>query len=281
MDASADLLKKIHSLKWIHTIDLGGGVVTPGLWPRSALIDAALNQIDFCGKKVLDIGCWDGLWTFEAERRGAAEVYATDCLSQRPLQDQPTFELAHRIRNSQAKYFPHLPVCEVQQLGVRDFDIVLFCGIYYHLKDPLLAMARLRQVMREGGILIVEGVAIRNERDCYARFFYHDRHGGDASNWWAPTIACLREWIECSCFEVVGQHFEPSLPPANSKFKGFVRRLLCWSATETMCRAVLTARAVTREDGNYLYPDPELSGFLTVPEPALAGKAAGAGVTDE
>jgi tRNA (mo5U34)-methyltransferase len=63
--------EEVEQLKWVHRIDLGNGIITPGQWPRNPLISAAFSDIDFSGKKVLDIGCWDGLWAFEAERQGA------------------------------------------------------------------------------------------------------------------------------------------------------------------------------------------------------------------
>src|SRR5262245_19550631 len=79
-----DLRRRVAALKWVHSIDLGGGVVTPGAWgPPAPQIVRALDSIDFRGRRVLDIGCWDGLWSFEAERRGAAEVYATDFVPHR------------------------------------------------------------------------------------------------------------------------------------------------------------------------------------------------------
>ena len=93
-------------MKWAHSFKVGGSVVTPGLWGApNPLIVSALDDVDFKGKKVLDIGCWDGLWSFMAEDRGASEIYATDDLSQRPLNQYPTFHLAHQLRGSKAKYF--------------------------------------------------------------------------------------------------------------------------------------------------------------------------------
>jgi tRNA (mo5U34)-methyltransferase len=63
-----DLLRAISQYDWAHSIDLGDGIVTPGMCgPANPHMVAAFNQIDFCGKTVLDIGCWDGLWSFEAE----------------------------------------------------------------------------------------------------------------------------------------------------------------------------------------------------------------------
>ena len=147
---------------WMHTIDLGGGVVTPGAWTPEdqAGTLGALEQIDFRGKKVLDVGCLDGLWSFEAERRGAAEVYATDLVSQVTPNREPYFRLAHELLGSRARYVPDLSVFDVARLGVRDFDVVLYLGVYYHLRDPLLSFARLRQVMRTGAVLLVEGQVI-------------------------------------------------------------------------------------------------------------------------
>jgi tRNA (mo5U34)-methyltransferase len=77
------LLQEVERHEWAHSIDLGNGVVTKGRFgPPNVYVMKAFDQIDFDQKKVLDIGCWDGLWSFEAEKRGAAEVYATDDVSQ-------------------------------------------------------------------------------------------------------------------------------------------------------------------------------------------------------
>src|SRR3954467_981696 len=126
----SDLLERVQALSWVHAIDLGNGIVTPGMWGLpSATIMRAFNTIDFRGKKVLDIGCWDGLWSFEAERRGAAEVWATDLVAHRHGDGQATFRLAHALLGSRARYVPDLSVYDVARLGVRDFDVVLFCGV--------------------------------------------------------------------------------------------------------------------------------------------------------
>jgi tRNA (mo5U34)-methyltransferase len=146
------LLGRVHQLKWVHRIDLGHGLVTPGLWNTHPIIARAFDEIDFRGAKVLDIGCWDGLWSFEAEKRGAALVHAVDLVSQRDFSGQPTFRLASQILGSRVKYSPNLSVYDVEKLGVRDFDVVIYAGVYYHLKDPLRSLAALRRVMRGGGV---------------------------------------------------------------------------------------------------------------------------------
>lgn len=87
--------------------------------------------------------------------------------------------------------------------------------------------------IREGVMLIVEGPVIEGPREPYARFFYRDVFGGDRSNWWVPTLACLPGWIECSCFEVV-RVSSPTLQEV---------------------------RAVTRKDPQHALPDEDLERY--------------------
>ena len=236
------LLERVHQLRWSHVIDLGGGVSTPGSWVgHGAWISEALDTIDFRGKKVLDIGCWDGLWSFEAEKRGAAQVYGTDLVDQRNFSEDSTFLLAREILGSRAEYRPDLSVYDVERLGVDDFDVVTYPGVYYHLKDPLLSFARLRRVMKEGAVLLVEGAVIDSE-DCYARFYYREPYLRDHSNWWVPTTGCLREWVECSFFAIEEEFGVLDAGGGN-------------------LRSTLTARAVRRADPLYIRPAEGLAEF--------------------
>jgi len=252
----ADLIERMNKLKWVHAIDLGDGVVTPGCWGKGNPTNLiAFDDIDFRGKKVLDIGCWDGLYSFEAEKRGASEVYATDLISQRSYM-LPTFELAREALGSKVKHFPHVSVYDVEkELGVRDFDIVIYCGVYYHLKDPLRSICSLRRVMKEGGTLLIEGAIIdlghvpppatphvgprKSSHDVFARFYYREQFRGEDSNWWVPTIPCLREWVECNYFEII-KEYEP------------------WAVGLENTRFALTAKAVVKKDPRYLRDDPDL-----------------------
>jgi tRNA (mo5U34)-methyltransferase len=229
VDSREELIAWVKSLKWAHQIDLGEGVITPGEWgSHNPSLWKAVEDIDFRAKQVLDVGCWDGLWSFEAERRGAAEVYATDLMSQQSFR-LPTFELAREALKSRVHYDPNLSVYDIERLGIHDFDMVIFAGVYHHLKDPLRALARLRRVMKEGGLIIVEGAVIDAELpwpglsgrlrrllpdqrpaakgdDCYARFYYRNTYAGDDSNWWVPTVPCLLQWVECNFFAVEKQY---------------------------------------------------------------------------
>jgi tRNA (mo5U34)-methyltransferase len=266
-----DLRRKVSQYKWAHSIDLGEGVVTQGMWgrPNPSLMQA-FDRIDFRGKKVLDIGCWDGLWSFEAEKRGASAVYATDDISQRSFSEQPTFALAREVLQSKVKYFPNISVYDIRTLGVDDFDVVLFLGVYYHLKNPLSALTILRQVIATGGALIVEGPVIDNSKDAFATFFYHDLFADDVSNWWVPTLRCLREWIECSYFEITSEQLRaPIRPPRRLQrmFEALRNRLPSLKvapvqpSADSVRRCVITARAVRRKDKVYELPDIDLGRF--------------------
>lgn len=252
--------EEVEQLRWVHTIDLGNGIVMPGEWPPNPLILAAFSDTDFVGKKVLDIGSWDGLWAFEAEKRGASEVYATDCISQR-WGTASTFDLAHKALHSKSHYDPNISVYDIERLGVHEFNVVIFCGIYYHLRDPLQAFSRLRQVMAEGGLIIVEGDVIYDADDAYAKFFYRNIWKKDPSNWWIPTIPCLRGWIESSYFEICKEY--PVKSPSSQKFSIGLANIFNAHTEPKVGRYVITARAVKRNDNKYSYPDPELGRFDT------------------
>lgn len=194
-----DLAKQYH---WWHSIDLGG-LVTQGVVGRWPLIARAFDQIDFEDKKVLDVGCWDGLWSFEAEKRGAREVYSIDYVSLRSWSEQPTYQLAHRLLGSKARYYPNLSVYDISRLGITDFDVVVYCGIYYHLLEPLRAFAALREVMKEGGLMIVEGPVLDGSDRACADFYARTWFSEDPTNWWVPSMSCLRGWLDCTYFDVV------------------------------------------------------------------------------
>jgi tRNA (mo5U34)-methyltransferase len=240
--AKEHLIAKVPHHRWVHSIDLGGGLVTPGQWgPPNPCIVQAMDSVDFRGKKVLDIGSWDGLWAFEAERRGAAEVVAIDLVTQRKFSEDSSFGLAHAILESKVKYDPSCSVYDVEKLRIDDFDVVIYPGVYYHLKDPLLSFARLRRVMKEGATLIVEGAVI-DSIETYARFYYREPYLTDYSNWWVPTVGCLRQWVECNYFA----------PEADVGF---------WDAGGDNLRFTLTATAVRRADPHYIRPPEGLAEF--------------------
>ena len=107
-----------------------------------ALIEQQLDTVEFRDKTVLDIGCWDGRWSFYAEQRGARSVLATDDLSQNWSSGEG-LRLAREILQSKIEIDQHMSIYRLASLG-RAFDIVMCLGIYYHLHDPFYAFSQIR-----------------------------------------------------------------------------------------------------------------------------------------
>src|SRR5262245_22821122 len=94
-----DLSEQVARYRWFHSIDLGNGVVTPGRksFPIcTAEAHAIFGRVDLGGRTVLDVGAWNGFFSFEAKRRGAARVLATDsyCWTNPDIRGRDTFDIA-------------------------------------------------------------------------------------------------------------------------------------------------------------------------------------------
>src|SRR3990172_3125756 len=139
--APATLRAEVHKIAWWHTIDLGHGIVTPGGDIHTA---ARLQEFRFpanlSGLTVLDVGAWDGFFSFEAERRGATRVLATDyhAWGGDGWGTKAGFDLAHRALGSKVGS-RQIDVLDLSPETVGVFDLVLFLGVLYHMKHPLLA----------------------------------------------------------------------------------------------------------------------------------------------
>lgn len=137
-------------IQWTHRIRLPDGTVTPGVWDPY-FERYGLDQIDFKNKRVLDIGCLDGQYSFYAERQGASEVVSVD------VQEYVHGYLyAHKKFNSKAKYYFPLSVYELNPDVLGEFDIILFLGVFYHLVHPALALERINAVLKKDGLLVLE-----------------------------------------------------------------------------------------------------------------------------
>ena len=180
---------------WWHSIDLGDGHVTPGAHKIEELRDNLAKFLlpDMHGKRVLDIGCWDGFYSFEAERLGA-EVVSVDCW--RPEK----YFVAHEALKSKAK-FHELSVYEVTKEKLGAFDVVFFLGVLYHVKHPLLALEQVCEVTRD--LAVIETHQIDNLFDTkhpVMEFYEMDELGGQYDNWWGPNVECLVQMTRTAGF---------------------------------------------------------------------------------
>jgi len=120
--------------------------------PKLSLDDLGIPQ-DLSGLRALDIGAWDGPYTFELERRGA-QVTALDI--QDP--DVTVFNAVKEIKHSSARHVRG-SIYDALPENVGLYDIVLFAGVYYHLKNPMLALQRIRRLLTDEGVLFIEGAS--------------------------------------------------------------------------------------------------------------------------
>lgn len=173
-----DIRAGMTGITWYHTIDLGHGIVTPGIDDTPLRIPPLGLPDDLSGWTVLDIGAWDGALSFEAERRGAARVLATDsyCWSGEGWGSKAGFEFVRRALGSQVEDMD-IDVMDLSPARVGTFDLVLLVGVLYHLRHPLLALERVASVTEKLLILDTHVAAVRVEQP--VMIFYPDAELND------------------------------------------------------------------------------------------------------
>lgn len=145
-----DLAERVKEIEWYHRIELPGGIVTPGGNDSPFCLSRLRLPASLAGKTVLDIGAWDGFYSFEAANRGAARVLATDSYSWLGRWGQHEFCLARTALGLEKRVEDrYIDVMELSPAALGEtFDVVLFLGVLYHLKDPLAAFGAGRICMQ-------------------------------------------------------------------------------------------------------------------------------------
>lgn len=179
---------------WYHRIRLDSNFYTPGY--VSAQKFDELNPPNLNGKSVIDIGLYNGLFGFEAERHGAKRVLATDLwdLDERDQAPEQThrrqgFELVREFLDSDVES-RSLDLCDVSPEMVGAFDIVFCGGVIYRLKNPFQGIENLVSIADEQVILSsLQPKSLSSE----SAMEFHEMNGclNDPSIWWTPTRECL------------------------------------------------------------------------------------------
>jgi tRNA (mo5U34)-methyltransferase len=201
--------------RWYHTIELPGET-TAGMIDLRGVAPKVLPR-DLAGKRALDVGTYDGFWAFEMEKRGAS-VVATD-VGEAHDADWPPHRrdalraeadrlgvelgLGFRLASDALGSKVQRVTCDVRALerdAIGGPVDVAFCGaLLLHLRDPVGALERIREVLVPGGLLVLlEPVLLGPSllRRPYARFEPAER----AFNWWVPNLATLRGWLAVAGF---------------------------------------------------------------------------------
>jgi tRNA (mo5U34)-methyltransferase len=198
---------------WYHRIYLGDGVWTlPGrgfhedVW---AQFSKALPG-DLGGRSVLDVGCNAGYFAIETKHRGAGPVVGieyVDMFLQQALRIRDIWAVDVDYRQGDA----HL----ISQLG-RRFDLVVFAGVLYHLKNPLQVLEDLGRICDDAilveteaipddprnGVIVRQGVPAipQLKRKGMMAFIERDELNGDGSNWWVPDAECVMGMLRTAGF---------------------------------------------------------------------------------
>jgi tRNA (mo5U34)-methyltransferase len=221
IDLRAETERRVRELgKWFHNLELNGVQTAPdhflGDYPRCKWqrFSSAL-PLDLRGKSVLDIGCNAGFYSFEMKRRGAARVLGIDA--------SPEYLEQARFAASVLELdveFRQLSTYQLARLGER-FDLVLFMGVLYHLRHPLLALDLIREHVAKD--LVVFQSLQRGSRqreplqidypfseeqvflsEGYPKLhFVQHRYASDPTNWWIPNRACAEAMLQSAGFEIV------------------------------------------------------------------------------
>jgi tRNA (mo5U34)-methyltransferase len=196
MDFSHELAEK----GWYHSFELPDGTRIEGYnkidWLRQRYARFPIPP-DLQGKRVLDIGAWDGWFSFEAERRGAA-VTAIDCVEVAhflELQKKLASRVDYRI----------LDFYELPEAGLGTFDFVFCLGILYHLKHPLLALEIVCALTTDTAIVdsfVIDGSTWQEHQDevPIMEFYETDELGNQLDNWIGPSVTCLMAMCRAAGF---------------------------------------------------------------------------------
>ncbi|NOG69033.1 TIGR04290 family methyltransferase [Roseicella sp. DB1501] len=207
---------------WFHNLDLGGVRTAPDHF----LYDYPANKFrhfahaipaDLSGRSVLDIGCNGGFYALEMKRRGAARVVGID--SDERYLAQARF--AAEVTGLEIE-FRRLDVYDVAALGER-FDLVLFMGVLYHLRHPLLALDLIHEHVA-GDLLLFQSMqrgakepapvaedygfaetAVFDAPGYPKLHFVEHRYAHDPSNWWVPNAACSAAMLRSAGFAILSR----------------------------------------------------------------------------
>lgn len=220
-NSHALLQARIEALSpWFHNMNLGGVWTAPdhflGDYPSNKFSRFA-GQLpdDLSGKSVLDIGCNAGFYSIEMKRRGAGRVLGIDS-DERYLAQA---KLASELLGCDGIEFRKLDVYDVAALGER-FDLVIFMGVLYHLRHPLLALDLIHEHVA-GELLLFQSMlrgsphVLPLEEDydfSETELFYESgypklhfvecRYVGDSTNWWVPNRACAEAMLRAAGFAI-------------------------------------------------------------------------------
>lgn len=191
----ATIEREAVKFRWHHRVQLAHGYTTPGIvgpdtipdWEEKYLFPSAK---ELKGKSLLDIGTLNGLYAFEAEKRGASHVVAIDRDPTIPDDAREAFKFAAKVLGSRAIYRVR-SVYDLEPSDFGTFDFVLMFGVLYHLKFPLYGLYRAASVCRSMFFLETH-VTLKDDLSWPTILFYPNAElNNDGTSWWGPNPRCV------------------------------------------------------------------------------------------
>jgi tRNA (mo5U34)-methyltransferase len=230
---------------WYHVLDLAPGVVTPGWFDLRPVVNS-MPWPDVHGKRCLDVGTYDGFLAFELERRGAAEVVATD-ISDPSGWDLPVsrrrdveaviasmagektgqgFDIARQALGSSVERV-EISIYDLSPDALGSFDIVVCGSLLLHLRDPLRGLEAIRSVCTQRFLsseTIRPGLGVLHRRRAVAEL-----RGGEDGQWWIPNGAGHRRMLRAAGFAIEDASRPYAIPfgpghPASASPANLLRR---------------------------------------------------------
>jgi len=190
---------------WWHSFTFSDGTTVRGRKSPETMraeFDAFLGPIDFAGQTVIDIGAWNGGFSFEAKRRGAKRVLATDWFVWYPI-PWPLEKLFYVRRDFGLDVEVRMiDIQDISAESVGKFNIVFFFGVFYHLREPISIIDRLADIA-DPWLILETYLDLQDVPYPAMRFFPGTELDKDATNWWGPNRACVEELLKTAGFSEV------------------------------------------------------------------------------
>lgn len=202
--------------KWWHSIDFGDGVISNGV-KSIEIINQEFNDWNFPknyfkNKDVLDIGAWDGVYSFYAEENGAKSVTALDgyIWSNKSWASKKGFDIAKKIKKSKVKeLIIDIEKPEFNKSNIGQFDCIIFAGVLYHLINPLGIIEKLSEIIKPDGSLFIETTFfpyLEKINKPILEFHPKKSLNNDSSNYFSANILCLKKMLEEFNFKIIKIH---------------------------------------------------------------------------
>ena len=235
----SDLQAEVDRYPWYHTLDLGQGVRTKGMFDHAPVLSHYPIPDDLSGKSCLDVATMDGYWAFEMERRGAASVTALDLedpdeldwpAELRPDHDrsmdetkETRFNLAKEALGSNVERVLLSAYDLSPELGMFDF---VFCGdLLLHVKDPITPVENIRSVCTGSAVI----VNVIKKFRMYEKRPMAELDGLDHFEWWVTNMAGLIRIVRAAGFARVEPSDTFELPyTGGGEWKGLRGAVHAW-----------------------------------------------------